>query len=584
MTIRQPIVTICGHVDHGKTSILDFFRKTSLQEMEAGGITQKISFTLYPKSQIEKAFPLIAKKGIELEIPGFLFIDTPGHAAFTNLRKRGGSLADLAILVIDINEGIKPQTAEVISILKHNKTPFIIALNKIDNISGWRTNKDDKMGLQKNIETQSINVKPIFDERYMVIAGALSSHGFDADLFYNIQDFTKKIAMVPCSARTGEGMSELMMMLCGLSQKYLKEKLKLGKEAKGVILEVKKDKSNDYAEAVLYDGELEKGHEIAVANIEGNPIITKVRVIEEIEPLSIRFKMKETVHAATGIRMQFSEKMDILPGMPFLAYSGDKEKVKEIFKKELTENIKTDKKGIIAKADSLGSLEALLVLLRQANIPILKAGIGNISKNDFSNAKANLEIDELDAIVLGFNVSVSEDAKELFTNSGIKVLTDEVVYKLIENLVKFRVEKRNEIEKKKLMELATLCKLKILHQYVFRNTKPAIFGVKVEAGKLTPTTNFMNTENEDVGRIKNIQADKTSVKEAFEGMEVAISIPGVNFERELKDKEFLYSNIGEKQFRNFKKNKELLTSAELKILQEIAEIKRKKKGNEEWGK
>jgi translation initiation factor 5B len=195
-----------------------------------------------------------------------------------------------------------------------------------------------------------------------------------------------------------------------------------------------------------------------------------------------------------------------------------------------------------------------------------------------------LEIDELDAIVLGFNVSVSEDAKELFTNSGIKVLTDEVVYKLIENLVKFRVEKRNEIEKKKLMELATLCKLKILHQYVFRNTKPAIFGVKVEAGKLTPTTNFMNTENEDVGRIKNIQADKTSVKEAFEGMEVAISIPGVNFERELKDKEFLYSNIGEKQFRNFKKNKELLTSAELKILQEIAEIKRKKKGNEEWGK
>lgn len=582
MTIRQPIVTICGHVDHGKTSILDFFRKTILQEMEAGGITQKISFTLYPKEKIEKNFPILENNNIKLEIPGFLFIDTPGHAAFTNLRKRGGSLADLAILVIDINEGIKPQTAEVIQILKNNKTPFIIALNKIDNISGWRTSKEGN--LKRNIETQPQNITSLFDERYMTIAGALSSHGFDADLFFNIQDFTKKIAMVPCSARTGEGMSELMMILCGLSQKYLTEKLKLGKEAKGVILEVKKEKSNDYAEAVLYDGELTKNDEIAVANIEGNPIITRVRVIEEIEPLSIKFKMKEKVHAATGLRMQFSERIDVLPGMPFIAYDNNEEQIKSIFKKELTENIKTDKKGIIAKADSLGSLEALLVLLRQANIPVLKAGIGNINKNDFSNAKANLEIDELDAIVLGFNVQISEDAKELFTNSGIKVLTDEVIYKLIDNLVTFRIEKKKAIEKEKLMELATLCKLKILHQYVFRNTKPAIFGVKVEAGKLTPTTNFMNEENEDVGRIKNIQADKNSVKEAFEGMEVAISIPGVNFERELKDKNFLYSNIGEKQFRAFKKNKDLLTSAEMKILSEIAEIKRKKKGNEEWGK
>ncbi|MCK9568164.1 translation initiation factor IF-2 [Candidatus Pacearchaeota archaeon] len=581
--IRQPIVTVCGHVDHGKTSILDYFRCTSLQECEAGGITQKISFTLYPSSQIKKACSLIEKNNINLEIPGFLFIDTPGHAAFTNLRKRGGSLADLAILVIDINEGIKPQTAEVIQILKANKTPFLIALNKIDNISGWRTNKNPDINLKKNIESQPMNIKSLFDERYMTIAGALSSYGFEADLFYNVEDFTKKIAMIPCSARTGEGIQELMMMLCGLSQKYLAERLKLGKESKGVILEVKKEKSNDYAEAILYDGELSKGEEIAVADIEGNPIITKIRSIEEIQPLSTKFKAEEKVRAATGLRIQFSERIDVLPGMPFLAYKGDKEKIKEIFKKELTENIKTDKKGIIAKADSLGSLEALLVLLKQSNIPVLKAGIGNINKNDFVNAKANLELDELDAIILGFNVSLNEDAKELITeNKGVKIITDEVVYKLIDNLVKFRDEKRKEIEKKKLMELATLCKLEILHQYVFRNTKPAIFGVKVEAGKLTPSTNFVDETEEKIGRVKNIEADKHSVDEADEGMEVAISIPGINFERELKDKKFLYSDIGEKQFRNFKKNRDLLTSSEMKILSEIAEMKRKK--NIEWGK
>ncbi len=577
--IRQPIVTICGHVDHGKTSILDYLRGSSIQGAEAGGITQKISFTLYPTKEIEKKFPMIRNQGIKLEIPGLLFIDTPGHAAFTNLRKRGGSLADLAILVIDINEGIRPQTSEVIQILKFNKTPFIIALNKIDNISGWR--KLDN-SLKKSIESQPQNVKNLFNERYMTIAGALSSYGFDADLFYDIKDFTKKIGLVPCSARTGEGMNELMFMLCGLSQKYLTERLKLGKEAKGIVLEVKKEKSHDYVESILYDGELKKSDEIAIANIEGNPLITKVRVIEEIEPLSTKFKVKEKVQAATGIRMQFSEKPEILPGMPFLAYKGDKEKVKEIFKKELTETIKTEKQGIIAKADSLGSLEALLVLLKQSNIPVLKAGIGNINKNDFSNAKANLEINEVDAIIVGFNVSINEDAKDLLVGSEVNVLTDEVIYKLIESVSKLRNEKRKEIEKRKLMELTTLCKLKILHQYVFRNTKPAIFGISVEAGKLTANTNLINEDEEKVGRVKNIQSENHSVEEATEGMEVAISIPGINFERQLKDKKFLYSDMGEKQFKAFKKNKDLLNQNEIKILSEIAEIKRKK--NERWGR
>ncbi len=571
--IRQPIVTVCGHVDHGKTSILDYFRGTSLQEQEAGGITQKISFTLFPLSQAKLSCPLIEKKGIKLEIPGFLFIDTPGHAAFTNLRKRGGSLADLAILVIDINEGIKPQTAEVIQILKFNKTPFLIALNKIDNISGWRTAKNSD--LKTNIETQPANVKQIFDERYLTIIGSLSNFGFEADLFYNISDFTKKISLVPCSAKTGEGIQELMMMLCGISQKYLADRLKLGEEAKGVILEVKKEKSNDYAEAILYDGKLSKNQEIAVANIEGNPIITKIRALEEILPLSSKFKAKEEVIAATGLRMQLTEKIEVLPGMPFLAYRDNKEEVKNVFHKELTESIQTAKKGIIAKADSLGSLEALLVLLKQANIPVLKAGIGNINKTDFSSAKANLEIDELDSVILGFNVSINEDAQELLKgNKEIKVLTEEVIYKLIDDLVDFREAKKKEIERNKMMQLSALCKLRILPQYVFRNTKPAIFGVRVETGKLIPEINMINKQGEKIGRIKKIQSENRGVEEATEGMEVAISIPGVNFERQLKDKEFLYSEITPNQLKNFKKNKDLLSQNEIRLLQEIAEIKK----------
>jgi translation initiation factor 5B len=567
--IRQPIITVCGHVDHGKTSILDCFRESSIQEKEAGGITQKISFTSYPLEQLKKASPLIEKSGIELNIPGFLFIDTPGHAAFTNLRKRGGSLADLAILVIDINDGIKPQTAEVIQILKLNKTPFLIALNKIDNISGWRKSEE---GLQKSIESQPENVKRVFDERYMTLIGSLNAHGFDADLFYNIDDFTKKIALIPCSARTKEGIPELMMMLCGLSQKYLADKLVLGKEAKGVILEIKKEKSINYAEAILYDGELSKKNEIAIANFNGEPIFSKIRILEEIQPLSSKFKSKEKVQASTGLRLQLITKEEILPGMPFMEFNKNKEEIEKEFKKEVSENIKTDKKGIIVKADSLGSLEALLVLLKQNNISVVKAGIGRINKADIISAKANLQIDELDAIIVGFNVSMDEDAKEI--KSNIKVFENDVIYKLIDDLVEFRIEKRKEIEKKRLMALTTICKLKVLPQYVFRNTKPAIFGVNVEAGKLISGLNLIDKDGTKVGRVKKIQSENKSVEEAKENMEVAISIPGVNFERQLKDQEFLYSDISSSQFKTFRKNKDLLSQNEIKILQEISAIKK----------
>ncbi len=581
MTIRQPIVTVCGHVDHGKTSILDALRSTSVQETEKGGITQKISFTSYPAEQLKKTCPLIESSGIKLDIPGFLFIDTPGHAAFTNLRKRGGSLADLAVLVIDINEGIKPQTAEVIQILKHNKTAFLIALNKIDNISGWRANL--KMGLKENIESQARNIQDTFNERYMTLIGSLNSYGFDSDLYYNIADFTKKIALVPCSARTQQGIPELIMMLCGLSQKYLVNKLKLGEDAKGVVLEIKKEKSGNYAEAILYDGELSKTNQIALSSIDGNPLIAKIRMLEEIEPLSAKFKPKEKVHASTGLRIQLVEKEEIFSGMPFEIYKNNLQELKEKFKKEIGENIKTDKYGIIAKADSLGSLEALLFLLKQNNIPALKAGIGNITKTDIISAKANFEINELDAIILGFNISIDEEAGILADEQKgkIKVLTNDVIYKLIEDAVEFRKQKAREIEKNRMMDLASLFKIKILHQFVFRNLNPAIFGIRIEAGKIKKDLMLIDEKGEKIGRIKNIQSEKKSIEEAGEGMEIAVSVSGVNFERVLKDKNYLYSDISESHFRNFKKNKDLLSPNEMKTLQEIAEIKRKKKMD--WG-
>lgn len=573
--IRQPIITVAGHVDHGKTSLLDCFRGTSLQGLEAGGITQKISFTKYPFEQIQKMCPLLEKTKIDLKIPGFLFIDTPGHAAFTNLRKRGGSLADIAILVVDIKDGIKPQTAEVISILKANKTPFVIALNKVDTLSGWHK----KNTIKESIETLSAHTKEEFEVSLGTFQGALQSQGFDSELFYEISDFTKKIVIIPCSAKTKEGIPELLFILCGISQRFLTEKLKLSSETKGVLLEIKKERSMETAEAIIYDGVLSEGDEIAIATLYGEPIITKIRGMEEVIPLSIKFKATKQATAATGVRLQLTNKEGILSGMPFQKINNNLEEIKKNFKKEFQNTIVTEKEGIIVKADSLGSLEALLTLLKQANINVVKAGIGPIGKTDLVAAKANLELNPLNAIIIGFNVEQEEDIQ---LPKNVKIITNQVVYRLIESLQIWRQERHAQIEKKRLMSLATICKIEILHQYQFRNSNPAIFGIKVIAGDVRKNIPLIDETDEQIARVKALQEDKESVEEATEGKEVAMSLPGVNFERQLADKKYLYSQISESQFKEFKKNKDLLSESEIKTLMELAEIKRRKKSD--WGK
>jgi translation initiation factor 5B len=570
MPVRQPIVTVCGHVDHGKTSILDKLRGTSIQEGEAGGITQKISFTLMPKETIlERGGVVLEKFKIPLEIPGFLFIDTPGHAAFTNLRKRGGSLADLAVLVIDVNEGIKPQTAEVLQILRVNKTPFIIALNKMDNISGWKM-AESKLFLDAE-NKQASNVKENFQEKLYTLMGSLSHHGIDAELYNKISDFRKHVAIVPCSARSGEGISEILAMLAALSQKFLTEKISVQTEARGVVLEVKKDKSSNYLEAILYDGELSNTDEIAIPGFE-NVVVTKIRNIQEALPLNKGFKTVDRVTAAAGIRMQVVMKDDILPGMPFRVVKGaeDIEKVKLEFKKELSEGIRTDERGIVVKAESLGSLEALLVLLRQKQIGVVKATIGNITKKDLYIAGS---LPEADKVILGFNSIVAEDVSEV-EMKGVKIFSNAVVYKLIEDFEEWRQKKQIEIERAKLEELPGLVKISVL-DFCFRNTNPAIFGVRIESGVLKKDIELINNQDKKIGRVKSLQDDKTPVDKAEKGKELAISVPGLNFEREITVGEFLYSQLSEFQFRKFKEYKDLVNSEEKSILQAIALIKRR---------
>ena len=582
--IRSPICTVAGHVDHGKTSVLDKIRGTAIVETEAGRITQAIGASIVPLTTIRKICgPLLERLNIKFTIPGLLFIDTPGHAAFTNLRKRGGNLADIAIVVIDINEGIKPQTTEVIDILKQYKTPFVVALNKIDLISGWQSNKTL---LLENVSKQSTTIQQLLDKKLYELVGRLSTFGLNSERFDRVDDYTKQIAIIPLSAKTGEGIPELLMVITGLAQKYLEKKLDIDikRFAKGTILEVKETKGLGITlDVIVYDGTLKRNDLIVIGGLE-KPIVTKVKALFEPMPLAemrdkkTKFKAVQSVSASTGIKISSPDIENVVAGMPLRACKEEElEKVKEEIQKEVEEVvIETDDKGIIIKADTLGSLEALIKLLKEKNITIRKASVGNISKKDIAEASTIYAEDPLKAVVLGFNVSC--DMKEV---GLVKIITSDIIYKIIEEFEKWQTEEKARKEKDQLSQLVMPCKLQILKGYVFRQSNPAVSGIEVLAGKLKVGVGLMKDEGKRITFVKSMQSEQENIEEAEKGRQLAISMDNVTIGRQVNEGDILYSIMPESDFRRLKKLKEHLKPEEIEAIKEIAAIMRKE--NPTWG-
>src|SRR3989344_9138880 len=570
--IRQPIVALVGHVDHGKSSILEKIRGISITSHEPGLITQMIKAYSVSLENI-KSFcgNLLEQMKIKIDIPGILFIDAPGHAAFTNLRKRGGSIADIAILVIDINEGIKPQTLEAIEILKSNKTPFIIALNKIDAISGWRQNKS--LSLIQDINAQSENVRNLLDAKLYDVLGRLYDLGFKSERFDRVDDYTTQIAIIPMSAKTLEGIPELLMILTGLSQKYLEKRLEIkpNEKVRGTILEVKEEKNLGIVlDVVLYDGILNANDQIVIGSI-NQPIATKIRsmLIQERND----YKSIKKISAAAAIRLIVSEIKDAFPGMPFVSVDNDLEKSKEIVQKDIKEVlIETEKEGIIIKADSLGSLEALIHLLQEKHIQIKRASIGSITKKDLADASA--EKNPLNKVILAFNIR--HDIKK----PDAKIISDDVIYKIIEDFEKWLLDERKLLEKKELEGITMPTKIQILPGCIFRQSNPAVAGIEVLGGTLRVGMPLMK-DSKPLTYVKEMQHEMKSIPEAFSSKQVAIAMPDIIMGRQVKENDVLYSDITEHDFIKLKQLKRFLNDKEIDILKEIAEIKRKE--NKLWG-
>ncbi|MBU2589169.1 MAG: translation initiation factor IF-2 [Nanoarchaeota archaeon] len=567
--LRQPICVFMGHIDHGKTSIADQFRHTAVTKTEAGAITQMISSSVLSIESIKKTTKHLLNANSKFTIPGLLLIDTPGHSAFTNLRKRGGNLADIAVLVININEGIMEQTLECLEILKQYKTPFIIALNKIDLLPGWRTNN---INMVDSINLQSQSVIQLLDTKLYELVGKLYEKGFQADRFDRIDDYTKQIAMIPCSAKTSEGIPELMMVLIGLAQKFLEENLKVDMNTgKGTILEVKDEKGvGTTLDIILYDGVLKSGDTIVIGGL-NEPIVTKVRGL--FLPEKGKMKSVKEVVAAAGVRIFAPDLNEVISGVPLMVAHDDLEEVKAQVQAEVDEVMtEIDNEGVVIKAESLGSLEALIKLLKEKDIPIKKASVGEITKKDIADASA--EDNFIHKVILAFNVKEIE-------NSEIKIISHDIIYRIIEDYEKWVIEQKKKEEEESLKSLTRPAKIEIIKGCIFRQSNPAVVGVRVLSGTLKPNVGLIKLDGSKAGTIKTIQLEKESLKEAKRGKEVAISLPGITAKKQVDEEDVLIVDVPESDFKQLKKFKKLLSMEEKDLLRELSELKRK--DNEFWG-
>lgn len=590
MKIRSPIVSVLGHVDHGKTTLLDYIRGSTIAAKEAGGITQHIGATEIPNDTIENICgDFISKLAIKDLIPGLFFIDTPGHAAFTSLRKRGGALADLAVLILDVNDGFKPQTYEALNILKMYKTPFIVVANKIDRLFGWEVHEG--ASFRETFSNQAKSVQQDLDNKIYEIVGELHKEGFQSERFDRVSNFASQISIIPISAKTGEGVIEVLAMLLGLAQEYLTEQLEIDENApaKGTVLEIKEETGLGVTlDAIIYDGVLRTNDEIALMLSSEDVLVTKIRSIlrplplEEMRDSKKKFRKLDEVVAAAGIKVAAPHLDDVVSGSPLRVLSEDTDVEQEILNEIDNITIDTEDEGILVKADTIGSLEAVVKLLREMDIPIRVADIGDVNRRDIINSSIAYDENELHGAIIAFNVDVHPNSEEDLNNSEVKLFSGDVIYQILEEYEEWVKQKQEDKKKSFYDAIIKPAKFVSLPKLVFRQSKPAIIGIESLSGTLKQGQQLINKDGHVVGSIASMEDKGETLPDISRGQRVAMAIKDAIVGKDFEEGDELYVDIPEKHYKYIEREfKDKLTEDEFETLYEFLEIKRKQ--DSDWG-
>jgi translation initiation factor 5B len=576
--LREPIVSLLGHVDHGKTTLLDRIAGSVRAAKEPGGITQHIGAIEVPGATVRRLCEGILRTD-QLDVPGLLFVDTPGHRSFETLRRRGGALADLAILVVDAREGIMPQTRESIQILRREKTPFAIALTKIDLLSGWRK-PTGPTPLLEHLARCGAELEKSLDQHLYSVAEEVVQMGFSADRFDRVSDFTRNVGIVPVSAKSGIGVPELIALLVGLSQRFLRDELALvatGGEA--TILERSEQKGiGPVGNVIVYRGRLRVGNEIVVTG-RAEPFVTRVRGIYRPVPLKpgtpskqVKLRSLDEVEAAAGIYLAATGIEEAMPGglLKVVASPDETERARAELAREAQPVAELAESGVAICADALGGLEALAFECRENKIPVHEATVGPVARPTIIRI-ATVK-DPTHRAVLAFNVPILPDAQPEGEDGAVRIFRSDVMYRLIEEYAAWRAERQRALDAQRRLEHVHPAKLEVLSGYVFRASKPAIVGVKVLAGTLRPGVRLMKPDGAEVGVLKALQKDGESVPQAEAGTELAASIDGAVVGRNLHEGDRLLVSLSESAARALRRQE--LSAEESEILEEVARLHR----------
>ncbi|KAK3352349.1 eukaryotic translation initiation factor 5B [Lasiosphaeria hispida] len=583
--LRSPICCILGHVDTGKTKLLDKIRQTNVQEGEAGGITQQIGATYFPVDAIRTKTAVVNQDGkFEFKVPGLLIIDTPGHESFANLRSRGSSLCNIAILVVDIMHGLEPQTLESMKLLRDRKTPFIVALNKIDRLYGWK--KIDNNGFQESLALQGKAVQNEFRSRLEQTKLAFAEQGFNSELFYENKSMAKYVSLVPTSAHTGEGIPDMLKLIVQLTQERMVGSLMYLSEVQATVLEVKAIEGFGMTiDVILSNGILKEGDRIVLCGVDG-VIKTNIRALLTPAPLrELRLKSQyvhnKEVKAALGVKISAPGLEGAIAGSRLLVVGPDDDEsdLEDEVESDLAtlfSRVEKSGRGVSVQASTLGSLEALLDFLKDCKIPVANVGIGPVFKRDVMQCGVMLEKAKDYAVMLCFDVKVDKEAQQYADEQGIRIFTADIIYHLFDAFMKHMGELTEK--KKEESKLLAVFPCVLAPVAVFNKTGPIVIGVDVIEGQLrmntplaavktNPTTGLK--EIIQIGRVTSIEREHKQIpvcKKGQPSVAVKIEMGGhqPTYGRHLDEKDQLFS---------------LISRASINCLKEFY---RKDVSNDEW--
>ncbi|KAI6235010.1 Eukaryotic translation initiation factor 5B [Aphelenchoides besseyi] len=534
--LRSPVICVLGHVDTGKTKMLDTIRRTNVQDGEAGGITQQIGATRIPDTAIQERCRHVRDFNAEaMTIPGFLVIDTPGHESFANLRSRGSSLCDFAILVVDIMHGLEPQTIESLQLLLKRQTPFVVALNKIDRLYGYESNP--RKDIWQHLRAQPQNTQAEFKQRWDSTVLQFSEQGMNIALAKDKKDPKEYISVVPTSAYHGDGIGNLMAHIVEQSQTSLAQKLAFCDELDCTVMEVRPLPGLGLTiDVILVNGYLRKNDFIILSGTKG-PIVTIIRDLLMPAPLrEMRVKNEynnyKEIRGAQGVKILAKDMEHAVAGLPIYATSNiDEVKVFEEYAKHQLEkaltSIKTKSEGVYVQASTLGSLEALLEFLKSQKIPVSNVNIGPVHKKDVQKSAVMLETNPEFACILAFDVPVNRDVQQFADREGVRIFQADIIYHLERDFLAYREELKMKRRRENEHLAIFPCRLRILPQHIFNARNPIVLGVSVEAGKLKKGTPIVAKTPDDIvflGTVTSIEQNHDLIDMARAGDEVSIKI------------------------------------------------------------